>query len=255
MAALTGAISSYPYSTDSQSRLQCSLPACCSAFIFPCMSTSIHQMLDYNRQWSERMKQENPDFFDNIAHQQQPEILWIGCSDSRVGPDQMIGMPMGSIFVHRNVANIFATNDLNSLAVLEYAIDVLQVPNIVVCGHYGCGGIHAALEHSGIQPVDLWLDQVRFVYNRHETELSKLPPVERANRLSELNVEAQVHNICRNTIIREAWKRGQHVNVIGVIYDIHDGLLKQLGIEFKSLQAWNDYYNNATAAARYQTKS
>jgi len=145
---------------------------------------------------------------------------------------------MGSVFVHRNVANIFATNDLNCLAVLEYAIDELKIPNIVVCGHYGCGGIKAAMEHSGIQPVDLWLDQVRFVYQRHADQLNRLTPNSRANRLAELNVEAQVHNICRNTIVREAWKRGQNVNVIGVIYDLRDGLLKQLGIEYRSQKEW-----------------
>jgi len=195
-----------------------------------------------NRDWSEKIRKENPGYLEAIAHVQKPEILWIGCSDARVGPDQLIGLPMGSVFVHRNVANVFATNDLNCLAVLEYAIDELKVPNIVVCGHYGCGGVNAALEHRGVNPVDLWLDQVRFVYNRHAKELNKLERSERAKRLAELNVEAQVHNICRNTIIREAWKRGQMVNVIGVIYDIHDGLLKQLGVEFRSQEAWEACY-------------
>ncbi len=203
---------------------------------------SIKQMLKNNRNWSERIRKEQPGYLESISYDQKPEILWVGCSDSRVGPDQLIGLPMGSVFVHRNVANIFATNDLNCLAVLEYAIDELKVPNIVVCGHYGCGGVKAALEHSGVQPVDLWLDQVRFVYNRYAQELNQLPPIERANRLAELNVESQVHNICRNTIIRQAWKRGQEVNVIGVIYDIHDGLLKQLGIEFRSQEAWEACY-------------
>jgi len=207
--------------------------------------SSIQQMLEYNRNWSERIRKEKPGYLKAIAYDQKPEILWIGCSDSRVGPDQLIGLPMGSVFVHRNVANIFATNDLNCLAVLEYAIDELKVPNIVVCGHYGCGGVSAALEHSGVNPVDLWLDQVRFVYNRYAEELNHLERSERANRLAELNVEAQVHNICRNTIVREAWKRGQQVNVIGVIYDIHDGLLKQLGIEFRSQQAWESRYGEA----------
>ena len=202
-------------------------------------------MLKNNREWSERLRAEQPGYLETIARDQKPEILWIGCSDSRVGPDQLVGLPMGSVFVHRNVANIFATNDLNCLAVLEYAIDELNVPNIVVCGHYGCGGVSAALEHSGVQPVDLWLDQVRFVYNRNTEELNYLPKEDRANRLAELNVESQVHNICRNTIVREAWKRGQEVNVIGVIYDIHDGLLKQLGIEYRSQQAWESSYGEA----------
>jgi len=203
---------------------------------------SIQKMLENNRHWSERIRRENPGYLESVSQDQKPEILWIGCSDSRVGPDQLVGLPMGSVFVHRNVANLFAINDLNCLAVLEYAIDELKVPNIVVCGHYGCGGVKAALEHSGVQPVDLWLDQVRFVYNRYAEELNRLPRGDRADRLAELNVESQVHNICRNTIVRQAWKRGQEVNVIGVIYDIHDGLLKQLGIEYRSQQAWELRY-------------
>ncbi len=195
---------------------------------------TIEQMLAYNREWAARIREEDPDFFARTAAGQKPELLWIGCSDSRVGPDKLVGLPMGSIFVHRNIANVFATNDLNCLAVLEYAIDELRIPNIVVCGHYGCGGVQAALSHSGVQPIDLWIDQVRFVFQRHQGELTALDPEARARRLAELNVEAQVHNICRNTIVREAWRRGQEVHVIGVIYDIRDGLLKPLGIEFNS---------------------
>ncbi|MDQ6992058.1 MAG: carbonic anhydrase [Mariprofundus sp.] len=197
------------------------------------MST-INEMLAVNKLWAEEQVQADPDYFIRAAQTQEPEVLWIGCADSRVGPDKLIGLPMGSIFVHRNVANIFASNDLNSLAVLEFAIDQLHIPNIIVCGHYGCSGVRVAMTHSGIQPVDLWLDQVRFIYQRNQAELSKLDQQQRWNRLAELNVEAQVHNICRNTIVREAWKRGQAVNIIGMIYDIHDGLLKQLGLEFSS---------------------
>jgi len=199
---------------------------------------TISQMLDANARWASEKKSQDPTYFERAAADQRPEVLWIGCSDSRVGPDQLIGLPMGSIFVHRNIANIFATNDLNCLAVLEYAIDELKVPNIVVCGHYRCGGVHAAMQHSGIQPIDLWLDQVRFVYQRHARELDPLDDDARWNRLAELNVEAQVHNICRNTIVREAWKRGQEINVVGVIYDVHDGRLKPLGLEFHSLSDW-----------------
>jgi len=205
---------------------------------------TIEQMLAANQAWAEKVIRDDPDYFDRAARLQKPELLWIGCSDSRVGPDQLINLPTGSIFVHRNIGNIFATNDLNCLAVLEYALDELKVPNIVVCGHYGCGGVHASLSHSGIQPVDLWLDQIRFIYQRHQKELDKLDENGRWKRLAELNVEAQVHNICRNTIVREAWKRGQKVNVIGLIYDIHDGKLKQLGLEFDSLKAWEACYGS-----------
>ncbi|OIO72923.1 MAG: carbonic anhydrase [Zetaproteobacteria bacterium CG_4_9_14_3_um_filter_49_83] len=203
---------------------------------------TISKMLENNRKWSSQITKTDPEYFLRTADNQTPEVLWIGCSDSRVGPDQLVSLPMGSVFVHRNIGNIFATNDLNCLAVLEYAVDELKVPNIVVCGHYRCGGVHAAMQHSGIQPVDLWLDQIRFIYQNHATKLDQLDGDERWNRLAEINVEAQVHNICRNTIVREAWKRGQDINIVGLIYDVHDGVLKQLGLEFNSIDSWRDYY-------------
>ncbi|EAU54836.1 carbonic anhydrase [Mariprofundus ferrooxydans] len=204
---------------------------------------TIKEMLAANEQWANDIKEADPQYFIRAAKEQKPELLWVGCADSRVGPDQLIGLPMGSIFVHRNIGNIFATNDLNCLAVLEYAIDELRVPHIIVCGHYRCGGVQAAMTHSGIQPVDLWLDQIRFIYQRHKDELGELDKMARWNRLAELNVEAQVHNICRNTVVREAWKRGQEVNVLGLIYDIHDGRLKQLGLEFRSQAEWEAHYS------------
>ena len=203
---------------------------------------TISKMLENNRKWSSQITKTDPEYFLRTADNQTPEVLWIGCSDSRVGPDQLVSLPMGSVFVHRNIGNIFATNDLNCLAVLEYAVDELKVPNIVVCGHYRCGGVHAAMQHSGIQPVDLWLDQIRFIYQNYATKLDQLDGDERWNRLAEINVEAQVHNICRNTIVREAWKRGQDINIVGLIYDVHDGVLKQLGLEFNSIDSWRDYY-------------
>lgn len=204
---------------------------------------TIREMLTANEQWANDIKEQDPQYFIRAAKEQKPELLWVGCADSRVGPDQLIGLPMGSIFVHRNIGNIFATNDLNCLAVLEYAIDELRVPHIIVCGHYRCGGVQAAMTHSGIQPVDLWLDQIRFIYQRHKDELGELDKMARWDRLAELNVEAQVHNICRNTVVREAWKRGQEVNVLGLIYDIHDGRLKQLGLEFRSQAEWEAHYS------------
>lgn len=204
---------------------------------------TIKEMLTANEQWANDIIEQDPQYFIRAAREQKPELLWVGCADSRVGPDQLIGLPMGSIFVHRNIGNIFATNDLNCLAVLEYAIDELQVPHIIVCGHYGCGGVQAAMTHSGIQPVDLWLDQIRFIYQRHKGELGELDKKARWDRLAELNVEAQVHNICRNTVVREAWKRGQEVNILGLIYDIHDGRLKQLGLEFRSQAEWEAHYS------------
>lgn len=205
---------------------------------------TIRELLEANKTWAYKIRQTDPEYFNRHAAIQKPELLWIGCSDSRVGPDQLVNLPMGSVFTHRNIGNIFATNDLNCLAVLEYAVDVLQVPSIIVCGHYGCGGVHAAMQHSGIQPVDLWLDQVRFIYQNNAAKLDHLDEKTRWDRLAEMNVEAQVHNICRNTVVREAWKRGQQVKVVGLIYDIHDGILKQLGLEFDSIEAWHEYYHS-----------
>ncbi|RMG90898.1 MAG: carbonic anhydrase [Zetaproteobacteria bacterium] len=204
--------------------------------------TTIQKMLENNRRWAREIRQDDPDFFRRLARAQNPEVLWIGCSDSRVGPERLVSLPMGSIFVHRNIANVFALNDLNCLAVLEYAVDELKVPNVIVCGHYGCGGIQAALEHSGIQPVDLWIDQVRMVFQKHREELLALDREACSRRLAELNVYAQVHNLCSNTIVREAWKRGQELNILGVIYDIHDGLLKPLGSEIRSLEDWQAFH-------------
>ncbi len=203
---------------------------------------TIQQMLEYNRAWARSRKEKDPDYFAKAARAQKPEVLWIGCSDARVGPDRLVGLPMGSIFVHRNIGNIFSPDDLNCLAVLEYAVDELKVPNIVVCGHYRCGGVAAALSHRGVAPIDLWIDQIRLVHQNHASKLAHLDDEDRLRRLAELNVEAQVSNICRNTIVREAWRRGQELNVIGLIYDIHDGLLKPLDIEFRSAEEFDRYY-------------
>ncbi len=199
---------------------------------------TLDDVLERNHAWSRRIRGQDPDFFARIAVDQAPDLLWIGCSDSRVGPDTLISLPMGSIFVHRNIANVFAGNDLNCLSVLEYAVDELRIPNIVVCGHYRCGGIHAALWHEGCKAVDLWLDQVRYVRQCHADELRRLDDEARWRRLAELNVEAQVGNICRSRIVQEAWRRGQVVHVMGVIYDIHDGLLHPQGPRYGSLDDW-----------------
>jgi len=203
---------------------------------------TLKELIARNHAWAEGKRRDDPDYFERAAREQTPEVLWIGCSDSRVGPDKLIGLPMGSVFVHRNIANIFAPSDLNALSVLEYAVDVLQVPNIIVCGHYQCGGIKHAMAHSGIAPVDLWVEPVRAVYHHHARQLEKLSKEQRMRRLAELNVETAVHNICCSSIVREAWKRKQTVNVIGLIYDIHDGRLKPLGIEYRSLDEWKEQH-------------
>ncbi|MFQ5355355.1 MAG: carbonic anhydrase [Mariprofundaceae bacterium] len=197
---------------------------------------NLQGLLENNRQWVENSCDREPDFFRKLARSQDPEYLWIGCSDSRVMPDKLVGLSPGSVFVHRNVGNVFASNDLNCLAVLQYAIEVLKVPNILICGHYDCGGIRASLRRAGTKPIDLWVDQIRNVYERFEDELKSITDEnERRNRLTELNVQAQVHNICRSAIVQDAWQHGQTLTVHGVVYSIHDGLLKDVGVSISSL--------------------
>jgi carbonic anhydrase len=198
---------------------------------------TLDKLLAYNRQWSEKMQNETPEILQDLSEAQKPEYLWIGCSDSRVGPDKLVGLPPGSIFVHRNVGNVFASNDLNCLAVLQYAVEVLNVPNIVVCGHYDCGGIRTSLQRAGTKPIDLWVDQIRNVSERFEDELGAIDDRDaRRDRLTELNVIAQVHNICRSAIVQDAWRHGQKLAVHGVVYSIQDGMLKNLDTSICSLQ-------------------
>ncbi|HXH71734.1 MAG TPA: carbonic anhydrase [Mariprofundaceae bacterium] len=189
----------------------------------------IRKLLDYNRQWAERLKSEDPAFFAQLAENNAPELLWIGCSDGRVSPDRLIGRPLGKIFVHRNIANIFAMHDLNCLAVLQFAVEVLKIPDIVVCGHYGCAGIRQAIEGHSVEPVDLWVEPVRHLARRQRDELANITdPVEKTNRLAELNVAHQVRNICRSAIAQQAWEIGQPLAVHGLIYHVEDGLLHEV---------------------------
>ena len=204
----------------------------------------IKEILENNRHWVNDTTGSNPAFFRKIAEVHAPELLWIGCSDGRVGPDILTGLPMGSIFVHRNVGNVFASSDLNCLAVLQFAVDELQVPNIIVCGHYGCGGIHRAVHHHGHSPIDLWVDQIRNVYERFHEELEAIDESEREERFTELNVTAQVHNICRSSIVRDAWERDQPLAVHGLVYSIHNGLLKPICPSVSSIEDW-ERFNSA----------
>ena len=182
--------------------------------------------LSKNRELSDLRQRKDPDFFSKQAEEHAPELLWIGCSDGRVSPDQLLNLAAGSVFVHRNIGNIFASNDLNCLAVLEYAVDVLKVPDIVVCGHHGCGGIRHALTSSGSAPVDLWTDQIRFAYERFHQYLDEIDDFPcRCDRMSEINVQAQVYNISRSSIVRDAWKHGQQLAIHGLCYKIEEGRL------------------------------
>jgi carbonic anhydrase len=190
-----------------------------------------------NRRWAKAAVEEDPNFFKQLESIHQPDMLWIGCSDARLPPNEIIGRQSGELFVHRNVANLVEHTDVNCLSVLQYAIDVLKVKHIIVCGHYGCGGIRAALQPQPLGLIDNWLRHVRDVHLWNREELSSIAdPVKRANRLAELNVEAQVANVCHTSIVQDAWRRGQNVTIHGWIYSLGDGLLRDLGIGISALE-------------------
>ncbi len=188
-----------------------------------------------NRAWAAEMLAADPRFFEELADRQSPDYVWIGCSDSRVPANQIVGLPPGDVFVHRNVANVVVHTDLNCLSVVQYAIDVLRVEHVIVCGHYGCGGVGAALTGARHGLIDNWLRHVSDVAEKHAGELAGLAPDGRLARLCELNVIEQVVNVCHTTIVEDAWARGQAVTVHGVIYSLTDGILRDLGVTTSSL--------------------
>jgi carbonic anhydrase len=193
-------------------------------------SILITECLAANRRWAADAVAEDPEFFARLEGLQTPELLWIGCSDSRLPPNDLIGRRPGEVFVHRNVANLVEHTDVNCLSVLQFAIDVLRVKHVIVVGHYGCGGVRAAMSTQPLGLIDNWLRHIRDVHLWNREELAAIPdPEARMNRLAELNVEAQVANVCHTTIVQDAWRRGQHVAIHGWIYSLHDGLLRQLG--------------------------
>lgn len=188
-------------------------------------------IFENNRSWARAMKERNPDFFRNLSKIQAPEYLWIGCSDSRVPANDVVGMLPGELFVHRNVANMVVHTDLNCLSVIQFAVDVLKVKHIIVCGHYGCGGVRAALSGEPLGLVDNWLRHVQDVRDRHAAMLAAISNLEQRNsRLCEINVIEQVVNVVRTTMVGDAWRRGQSLAVHGWIYNIRDGLLRDLGL-------------------------
>jgi carbonic anhydrase len=190
---------------------------------------SLPHLFEKNRAWADSMVQEDPAFFSKLARQQTPEFLWIGCSDSRVPANQIVGLLPGDVFVHRNVANVVVHTDLNCLSVLQFAIDVLKVRHVIVCGHYGCSGVGAALRHERHGLVDNWLGHVRDVLSKHEAGLKGIQDdARRLARLCELNVVEQVVNVSQTTVVRDAWQRGQALTIHGWIYGIDDGLLRDL---------------------------
>ena len=190
---------------------------------------TLPELFENNRRWAKECVARRPDFFERLQEQQAPGYLWIGCSDSRVPANQIVGLMPGELFVHRNVANVVVHADLNCLSVLQFAVDVLKVKHVIVCGHYGCGGVGAALRHERHGLVDNWLGHVRDVLAKHEERLAALPdPEARVRRLCELNVIEQVLNVSQTTVVRDAWQRGQALTLHGWIYGIEDGLLRDL---------------------------
>ena len=191
----------------------------------------LKRLLDQNRAWAESIKASDPEFFPQLAKQQSPKYLWIGCADSRVPATQLVGMVPGEMFVHRNVANMVVHTDFNCLSVMQYAVDVLKVQHIIVCGHHGCGGIKAAMDNAQLGLIDNWLRHVQDVLNEHQDLLSNISDEsKRLDRLCELNVIEQVLNVSRTTIVQSAWQRGQELTVHGWIYGLEDGLLRDLGV-------------------------
>ena len=195
--------------------------------------SGIPELLENNRRWSQGVTDQNPDFFERLALGQSPEVLWIGCADSRVPANQVIGLDPGEVFVHRNIANVVVHSDFNCLSVIEYAVAMLKVSHVIVCGHYGCGGVEAASQNHQLGLIDNWLRHIRDVRNHHETVLDAIEGDDaRLDRLCELNVVGQVHNVCSTTIVQQAWDRGQALSVHGLIYNLKDGLLKDLMTTF-----------------------
>ena len=193
------------------------------------MDTLTH-LFENNRAWSARLRSADPEFFSRLSRQQRPRYLWIGCADSRVPANEIVGLLPGELFVHRNIANVVVHSDLNCLSVMQFAVDVLRIEHIIVCGHYGCSGVSAALRNERVGLADNWLRHVQDVHSKHDTRVAGLSGTERrVDRLCELNVIEQVANVCQTTIVRDAWDRGQDLTVHGWVYGLQDGLVRDLG--------------------------
>jgi carbonic anhydrase len=206
----------------------------------------LNRLLEQNKAWAEGIKASDPEFFPTLAKQQSPKFLWIGCADSRVPSTQLAGMIPGEMFVHRNVANVVVHTDFNCLSVMQYAVDVLKVEHIIVCGHHGCGGVKAAMDNLSFGLIDNWLRHVQDVMHAHEEQLAQIEDEsERVDRLCELNVIEQVLNVSRTTIVQAAWQRGQELVVHGWIYGLQDGLLRDLGLSIDNAAGLNEAYQSA----------
>ena len=197
--------------------------------------SGIDELFRNNQDWAATMVEGDPGYFSRLAERQSPAYLWIGCADSRVPANQIVGLDPGDVFVHRNVANVVVHTDLNCLSVVQYAVDVLSVRHVIVCGHYGCGGVQAALRGERHGLIDNWLRHVMDVAEKHEDELASIPPEGRLDRLCELNVAEQVLNVCQTTVVEDVWARGQTLTVHGLIYGLQDGRLRDLHVSTSSL--------------------
>ncbi|SRR5258706_5504567 len=213
------------------------------------MSRKLKELFASNREWAARIRAQDPKFFSKLASQQNPDYLWIGCADSRVPANEIVGLMPGEMFVHRNVANVVVHTDLNCLSVIQYAVEVLQVEHIMVVGHYGCGGVLAAMRNLRLGLIDNWLRHVQDVMHKHEAQLSAIDDDrERGDRLCELNVIEQVGNVCQTTIVQQAWERGQDLTVHGWIYGVHDGLLRDLALRVSGKAEVADAVSEAAEA-------
>jgi len=207
------------------------------------MSRRIAQLIKNNHQWAKQFEASNPGIFDRLSQQQNPDYLWIGCSDSRVPANTIVGLQPGEIFVHRNVANLVNHSDLNVLSVLEYAVTVLEVKDIILCGHYGCGGVKAALENKEHGIVDNWLRAIKDIYRTHKSHFHAVESErEELDLLCELNVVEQVRNICHTSIVQNAWLSGRELSVHGVIYAVEDGIIKDLDVTTQTIDEIESIY-------------
>jgi carbonic anhydrase len=203
----------------------------------------LQKLYDKNLAWAEKIKQNKPTFFSDLSKQQSPDYLWIGCSDSRVVAEQLVGLQPGELFVHRNIANVVVPTDLNCLSVIQFAVELLKVKHIIVCGHYGCGGVKASMESIEHGLIDNWLCHIKSVHQKNEDELLAFDnETDRLDRLCELNVIEQVNNICHTTIVQRAWRNNKELSVHGCIYTLETGILKDLNVRYSEMNHTNDIY-------------
>ena len=208
------------------------------------MEQSYKRLIENNKTWVAEQLQLDPSFFEKLSKGQSPEYLWIGCSDSRVPAESITGTDPGEMFVHRNIANMVVHSDMNMLSVLSYAVDVLKVKHIIVCGHYGCGGVISAMKNQQFGLIDNWLRHIKDVYRYHHDELDAIEDETlRARRFVEVNVQEQVHDLGKTSIVQNAWKRGQQLHLHGWAYDIHDGLINDLGVNFTCTKDLHSVYH------------